>query len=96
MISRYTLPEMARLWSAEQRLATWKRVEELALEAWVELGVAPAEALEALRRAPVPTPAQVAEREAVIHHDLAAFVDVLAAGMERGENGFTSGLPPLM
>ncbi len=84
MISRYTLPEMARLWSAEQRLATWKRVEELALEAWVELGVAPAEALEALRRAPVPTPAQVAEREAVIHHDLAAFVDVLAAGMERG------------
>ena len=84
MISRYTLPEMARLWSAERRLATWKRVEELALEAWVELAVAPAEAAKSLRRAPIPTPAQVAEREAVIHHDLAAFVDVLAAGMEQG------------
>ncbi len=84
MIDRYTLPEMAELWSAERRLATWKKVEELALEAWAEAGVAPAEAVRAIRKAPVPTPEQVAEREAVINHDLAAFVDVLAAGMEEG------------
>ena len=84
MIDRYTLPEMAELWSAERRLATWKRVEELALEAWAEAGVAPAEAVDAIREAPVPTPEQVAEREAVINHDLAAFVDVLAAGTETG------------
>ena len=56
MIDRYTLPEMAELWSAERRLATWKKVEELALEAWAEAGVAPAEAATAIRRAPVPTP----------------------------------------
>ena len=84
MIDRYTLPEMAELWSAERRLATWKKVEELALEAWVEAGVAPAAAVRAIRNAPVPTPEQVAEREAIINHDLAAFVDVLAAGMEEG------------
>lgn len=84
MIDRYTLPEMAELWSAERRLATWKKVEELALEAWAEAGVAPVEAVEAIRKAPVPTPEQVSEREAVIHHDLAAFVDVLAAGTEEG------------
>ncbi|MDE0231268.1 MAG: adenylosuccinate lyase [bacterium] len=84
MIDRYTLPEMAELWSAERRLATWKRVEELALEAWAELGVAPPEAVTAIRKAPVPTPEQVAEREAIINHDLAAFVDVLAAGMVEG------------
>ena len=84
MIDRYTLPEMAELWSAGRRLATWKKVEELALEAWAELGVAPSEAVQAIREAPVPTPRQVAEREAVIDHDLAAFVDVLAAGMEEG------------
>ena len=84
MIDRYTLPEMAELWSAERRLATWKKVEELALEAWAEAGVAPAEAVDAIREAPVPTPEQVAEREAVINHDLAAFVDVLAAGTETG------------
>ncbi len=84
MIDRYTLPEMAELWSAERRLGTWKKVEELALEAWAEAGVAPAEAVTAIRRVPVPTPKQVAEREAIINHDLAAFVDVLAAGMEEG------------
>lgn len=84
MIDRYTLPEMAELWSAERRLATWKKVEELALEAWAETGVAPAEAAVAIGKAPVPTPEQVAEREAIISHDLAAFVDVLAAGMEEG------------
>lgn len=84
MIDRYTLPEMAELWSAEHRLATWKRVEELALEAWCELGLVPPKAVTAIQGAPVPTPDQVAEREAIIHHDLAAFVDVLAAGMEEG------------
>ena len=84
MIDRYTLPEMAELWSVERRLATWKRVEVLALEAWAEAGVVPAQAVRAIRNAPVPTPEQVAKREAIINHDLAAFVDVLAAGMEEG------------
>ena len=90
MIDRYTLPEMAELWSAERRLATWKRVEELALEAWCAMGVVPARAVTAIREAPVPTPDEVAAREAVIHHDLAAFVDVLAAGMEEGGSGSTT------
>ena len=84
MIDRYTLPEMNRLWSPERRLAAWKQVEELALDAWCQLGVVPVEAAEEIRRTPVPTPAQVAEREAVIDHDLAAFVDVLAASMGQG------------
>ncbi len=59
-------------------------MEELALSAWAELGVAPREAANAICAAPVPTPEQVAAREAIIHHDLAAFVDVLAAGMSEG------------
>ena len=84
MIDRYTLPEMAELWSPQRRLAAWKKVEELALAAWALQGVAPSEAVTAIREARVPTPEQVAEREAIINHDLAAFVDVLAAGMERG------------
>jgi adenylosuccinate lyase len=92
MIDRYTFPEMAELWSAEHRLATWKRVEELALEAWCELGVVPAGAVTAIGEAPVPTPGQVAEREAIIHHDLAAFVDVLAAGMAEGSEWVHYGL----
>ena len=84
MIPRYSLPEMARLWSDDHKLEIWKEVEALVLEAWVGLGVAPAEAAAALRSVPVPTPEEVEERERVTDHDLAAFVDLLASGMEVG------------
>ena len=50
MIPRYTLPEMAAVWGEPHKLAVWKEVETLVVEAWVELGVAPAEAATALPR----------------------------------------------
>jgi adenylosuccinate lyase len=84
MISRYSLPEMAELWSEKHKLAVWKEVECLVLEAWASLGVAPAESADALRRVPVPTPEEVEERERITDHDLAAFVDVLASSMDTG------------
>ncbi|MDX1467855.1 MAG: adenylosuccinate lyase [Acidimicrobiia bacterium] len=82
MIERYTLPEMASVWSPQARLETLKRVEVLALEAWESLGKVPQGVAQAVADAPCPTPAAVAEREAVTNHDLAAFVDLLgeAAG----------------
>ena len=82
VIERYTLPEMARIWSEQRKLEVWKVVETLALEAWQTLGKVPEGVAEATEAATCPTPAQVAEREQVTNHDLAAFVDVLgdAAG----------------
>lgn len=77
MIERYTLPEMGVIWSEEHKLQTWKEVEVLALEAWEKLGTAPSGVARATRGAACPSPAQVAEREAVTNHDLAAFVDIL-------------------
>ena len=81
MIPRYSLPEMAALWTDEARLATWLEVEVLATEAWATLGVVPADDAKAVReRAPDVTPdlvAAVNEREAVTDHDVAAFVDVV-------------------
>ncbi|MGA7226664.1 MAG: adenylosuccinate lyase [Acidimicrobiia bacterium] len=77
MIERYTLPEMGRIWSEQRKLETWREVEVLALEGWAELGVVPRSAVESARDAAVPTPAEVAAREEVTNHDLAAFVDVL-------------------
>ncbi|HKX76054.1 MAG TPA: adenylosuccinate lyase, partial [Acidimicrobiia bacterium] len=41
MIARYSLPEMAVIWSDDRRLAAWKEVEALAVEAWAKKGVAP-------------------------------------------------------
>ena len=84
MIPRYSLPEMAGIWSDSHKLEVWKEVEALALEAWVGLGVAPEEAAASLRGVPVPTPDQVEERERVTNHDLAAFVDLVGSSMEEG------------
>ena len=78
MIERYSLPEMSAVWSEERKLETWKEVETLALEAWEDFGTAPSGVAAAVRDADCPSPAEVAEREAVTNHDLAAFVDVLA------------------
>ena len=81
MIPRYSLPEMAALWTDEARLATWLEVEILAVEAWAGLGVVPGAAATAVRqRAPVVDAGfvrRVGEREAVTDHDVAAFVDVV-------------------
>ena len=94
VIPRYSLPEMSAVWSEERKLALWTEVETLALEAWVQMGVAPSSALDALHRAPPVDPAAVAEREEVTNHDLAAFVDVLSSSMTEGgpwvHHGLTS------
>ncbi|MGQ0519757.1 MAG: adenylosuccinate lyase [Actinomycetota bacterium] len=92
MIPRYSLPEMAALWTDEARMATWLEVEVLAVEAWARLGVVPAEAAVAVRaRAPAVDAAfvtRVNEREAVTDHDLAAFVDVVQAAIGAPEGNW--------
>jgi adenylosuccinate lyase len=77
---------MARIWSDEGKLARWLDVELAALDGWAELGVVPGEAARRIRAsASPPDPARVAELEAVLHHDTAAFVDAVAEGL--GEEG---------
>ena len=51
MISRYSLPEMAALFSDEAKFRTWLEIEILAVEAWSELGVVPAADAAAVRDA---------------------------------------------
>jgi adenylosuccinate lyase len=88
VISRYTRPELGALWTDEARMQTWRRVEVAACEELPVLlgdgrGPTPAE-LEAIRGATF-TVAAVNERERLTDHDMAAFVDVLAASA--GEAG---------
>jgi adenylosuccinate lyase len=86
MIERYTTPEMAAVWSERRRVEGWAEVEALALEAWETLGRVPAGAAAAVRAAPPLDLGAWKARDEEIHHDLAAFVDVLAASMpEHGE-----------
>jgi adenylosuccinate lyase len=70
---------MASIWSDEGKLRTWLAVELAATTAWAELGVVPAAAARALEQNAVPpSPERVAELEATLHHDTAAFVDAVA------------------
>src|SRR6476661_8567572 len=75
---------MARIWSDEGKLATWLEVEQAATAAWAELGVVPAEAAACSTSSQVAAE-RVAELEATLQHDTAAFVDAVAGQV--GEEG---------
>src|SRR2546430_10791678 len=75
MIARYTRPELGAIWTDDARMEAWRRVEVAAAE---ELDTPSADELEAIRAASFTVEA-VRERERVIDHDVAAFIDVLAA-----------------
>ena len=81
MIPRYSLPDMAAVWSDEARLSNWLEIEILAVEAWAELGRVPRSDAVAVRERGAFTVEAVAERERVTRHDVAAFVDVVAASI---------------
>ena len=49
MIERYSTPSMSAVWSEQRKLAVWREVEVLVVEAWVELGTAPPGAAAAAR-----------------------------------------------
>jgi adenylosuccinate lyase len=70
---------MAAIWSDESKLTRWLDVELAALEGWAEVGAVPPDAVrEIADRAIAPSPARVAELEARLHHDTAAFVDAVS------------------
>ncbi len=87
MIARYTRPELGALWTDEARMETWCQVEVAACqELPLLLGDAGPSATElaAIDQATFTVEA-VDERERLTDHDMAAFVDVLAASA--GEAG---------
>ena len=81
MIERYSSPEIADIFSDVARFGRYLEIELLATEAQSRVGVVPADAAAACRiRAPRVDDAfvaEVAERERVTDHDVAAFVDVV-------------------
>jgi len=78
MIDRYTLPEMGRVWSDAHKYELWCRVEVLVLEAHARAGTVPADSVEPVRSAQIPTPEAVAAVEAVTDHDVIAFLTAWA------------------
>jgi adenylosuccinate lyase len=85
VIPRYTREEIGQVWSPQRKFECWLEVELAATEAWAEEGAVPREAAEAARANAAFTVEAVNERERVTDHDVAAFVDVVAASV--GEHG---------
>ena len=81
MIERYTRPEMGAVWSEQRKLETWLAVEIAVVEALADQGVVPGADLEAIRGRASFTVEAVKEREKITDHDVAAFVDVVAASV---------------
>jgi adenylosuccinate lyase len=86
VIPRYSLPEIADLFTDEARFGAWLEVEVLAVEAWAEQGVVPKEHAREVRRNASFDVGEILEREKVTEHDVAAFVDVVqeSVGMPAG------------
>ena len=85
MIPRYSRKEMARIWSEENRYASWLQVELAALEAMAECGLIPRETPSRAARKAACDVDQILALEEKTHHDVAAFVDQVAACL--GEDG---------
>lgn len=81
MIERYTLPEMAAIWTLENKYRVWLEIEILAAEAWAELGVVPREAVAAIREKATFSVERIAEIEAVTRHDVVAFTRCVAESL---------------
>lgn len=75
MLERYARPQMLRIWSLESQYRRWLEVEIAVCEAWAELGVIPAEAVEAIKSRARFDPEEIARIEARTHHDMVAFLE---------------------
>jgi adenylosuccinate lyase len=86
MIDRYSLPEMAAIWTDDAKIARWLEIELLATDAHVDLGIVPPDDAAACRSRAKVTADEVLEREKITDHDVAAFVDIVQASI-----GFPAG-----
>ena len=78
MIARYTRPEMARIWSEENRFRTWLAVEVAATETLAEAGLVPKDSARAIRDRADFKLERVQEIEAEVRHDVIAFTTAVA------------------
>ena len=78
MIPRYTRPEMARIWSDENRFRTWLAVEVAATETLAAAGIVPKEAAKAIRARADFNVDRIFQIEAEVKHDVIAFTTAVA------------------
>ncbi len=78
MISRYSLPEMERVWNSENRYECWLEVELAAARAMFELGIIPETDYQSIAEKADFNADRIEEIEAVTKHDVIAFLTNVA------------------
>jgi adenylosuccinate lyase len=78
MIERYSRKELTEIWTDESRLNIWLQIETLALEKMADLGLAPKEAVESVRKKGKFDVARVNEIEKEVKHDVIALLTNVA------------------
>ncbi len=74
MIGRYTLPAMGAIWSEENKLRNWLKIEVAACEGWAQLGKIPEEAVAVIQAKADFNVERVHEIENEVRHDVIAFL----------------------
>ncbi|HET6513694.1 MAG TPA: adenylosuccinate lyase [Thermodesulfovibrionales bacterium] len=92
MIARYTRPEMGRIWTQENRYATWLEVEIAVCEAWAERGEIPKEAVRNIRKKARFDVERIDEIEKTVRHDVIAFLTSVAENVGRDSRFIHKGL----
>lgn len=78
MIERYSRPQMAQIWSEQNKLKQWLRVEVLACEALYQLGEIPEKEWKEIEKKAGFDIQRMKEIEEVTHHDVIAFLTAVA------------------
>lgn len=81
MIERYTLPEMARLWSEQRKFEKWLEVELAIVDGLASIGKIPKEAASEIRAKARFDQSRIAQIECGIKHDLLAFVECVGESL---------------
>ncbi|MBI2793476.1 MAG: adenylosuccinate lyase [Ignavibacteria bacterium] len=78
MIQRYSRPDMAAIWSDENRFSIWLEIEILACEAQAKAGIIPQDAVDEIRKKARFDVQRILEIEEVTKHDVIAFTTNVA------------------
>lgn len=77
MIKRYTRPELAKIWSEENKYSVWLSVEIAVTETMCELGQVPKESLAVIKERAKFDVKRIEEIDKEVHHDVIAFLTCL-------------------
>ena len=78
MIDRYTTKEMGRIWSDDNKYATWLKVEIAVSEVLSDMGKVPKASIDVIKNKAKFSVDRINEIESVVHHDVIAFLTNLS------------------